>query len=46
MTKKESIEDWQRMYKSLTDPEEIARSKRLAERQKRKEEKIKDYGLV
>ena len=45
MTKEESAQDWLRMFKSLTDPEQRAKAKRIAEREKRKEDKKEDSGI-
>lgn len=36
--------DFLRMYKSLTDPEEIEKAKRLAARKARREERMRDTG--
>lgn len=44
MTDKESAEHFRRMYDSLTDPEEVEKNKRLADREKRKEERMSDTG--
>jgi hypothetical protein len=44
-TKKWDTDDWLRMYKSLTDPEEIAKNKRKTEIQQMKDNKRKDTGL-
>ena len=45
MTKEKQIRDWIRMFKSQTDPDEIAKHKRIAEREKRMAEKKSDTGL-
>lgn len=45
MTEQESIADWMRMYKSLTDPDVKEKAKREAERKERAENKKKDTGL-
>ena len=41
----ESIEDWERIYKELTDPEEREKAKQTTERKERLQDKIKDTGL-
>lgn len=44
-TKQWGIDDWLRMYKSLTDPDEKLKAKLLFERQKRMDDKRSDTGL-
>lgn len=44
MTSEESAKDFKDMYVSLTDPDEIEKNRRTAERQKRKEERMADTG--
>lgn len=43
--KSKRIKDWNRIFKSITDSEEIAKAKREADKKKRIEERIKDTGL-
>lgn len=38
-------EDLHRMYRELTDPEEIAKRKVIKNREKQAQEKQEDYGL-
>ncbi len=45
MNKKERIEDMEKMYKSLTDPEEIQKNIREKKKKDMIEDKIKDTGL-
>lgn len=46
MTTEESIADWLRMYKSITDPEKREQAKREEERRQRREAKVLDTGLT
>lgn len=46
MTTDESIADWKRMWLSLTDPEEIEKNRRRAEREIRRKERMTDAGYV
>lgn len=45
MRKEKSIKEWQDMYNKLTNPELREKAKRETEKNKRKEDKIKDTGL-
>lgn len=45
MNSEESKEDWARLHKSLTDPEEHEKAKRLADRDKRREQNKIDTGV-
>jgi hypothetical protein len=45
MNTTESTEDWLRMFKTLSDPEEREKAKRKHDREKRREEKVADTGL-
>lgn len=46
MTKQERIEDWEKMYKSLTDKDEIQKNIREEKRKKIMEDKKKDTGIL
>lgn len=45
MRKEKSIKEWQDMYNKLINPELREKAKRETEKNKRKEDKIKDTGL-
>ena len=45
MNKKHRIAEFKNMYLSVTDPEEVQKAKRKAEREARFEEKVSDTGL-
>lgn len=40
-----NVRDWYRIFKNITDPDIKAENRRKAEREKRIEQKKKDYGL-
>lgn len=44
MNKQERIDDFERFFNSLNDPEERERRRRATERLKRKEERMQDTG--
>lgn len=44
-TKQWDVQDWERIYKSSTDPDTIADNKRRNDAERRKVEKKKDTGL-
>lgn len=44
MKKEKRIADWQRLWNSANDPDEIAKARRDSEKKKRIEEKKSDTG--
>lgn len=44
MNKADSIADWQRMFNSLTDPDEIEKNERIAKQAAYKNERMADTG--